>query len=333
MSMPSIRIHHREKTVLHADHLQKRFSAVHAVDDLSLHAEGGEIFGLLGPNGAGKSTTIRMIVDIIRPDSGTIRFDGRPFDDAVRNALGYLPEERGLYQKAGVMETIVHFGRLKGLDRATAERRAAEWLDRFDLSGRATRKVEELSKGNQQKVQIIIALLHDPRILILDEPTSGLDPVNQEIFRDILLRERAAGKIILYSTHQLDLAERMCDRIALIDKGRVVLHGTVDEVRRERGENRVAIDFTGDGAFLRDLPGVVAVEFVTEGAVVTLTPEGRVDDLLPALAGRIAGVGIALTRIERIRPTLNDIFLATVRAAKGNDDTASSLIERPEDHR
>jgi ABC-2 type transport system ATP-binding protein len=243
--------------MIRAEHLDKRFSGVHAVNDLSLEVRRGEIFGLLGPNGAGKSTTIRMITNIIGPDSGRITYDDAPFSDEVRNRMGYLAEERGLYQKARILETVIHFARLKGLDVRTASRRAEEWLQRFDLGGSQRRKVEELSKGNQQKIQIIISLIHEPDYIILDEPSSGLDPVNQELLRSIIDELRDHGKTILYSTHQMDLAERDCNRIALINKGRVVLDGTVEEVRRKHGANNVLIEFEGDGRFLQELPPVL----------------------------------------------------------------------------
>src|SRR5688572_19391 len=222
-----------------AHKLDKRFATVHAVDNVSLEIREGEIFGLLGPNGAGKSTTIRMITNIIRPDTGEITYDGAPFSDDVRRQIGYLPEERGLYQKARILETVVYMGRLKGLDERTARSRALGWMERFAIDGAKTRKVEELSKGNQQKLQIIAALLHEPRYIIFDEATSGLDPVNQELFRTIIEELRASGRTILYSTHQMEQAERICTRIALINRGQVVLSGTVDEVRRERGGNNV----------------------------------------------------------------------------------------------
>ena len=296
--------------MIRTDHLHKYFSGVHAVNDLSLEMRRGEIFGLLGPNGAGKSTTIRMLVDIIRPDSGTISYDGRPFDEDVREAIGYLPEERGLYQKAGILETILHFARLKGLDRRTATDRIRPWLERFDLAGSEKRKIEELSKGNQQKVQIIIALLHEPDYVILDEPTSGLDPVNQELLRGIIEELRAQGRTILYSTHQMGLAERLCDRIALINKGRVVLEGEVEEVRSRYGGNLVALEFEGDGRFLRDLPPVLEADVQANYAELRLRENAHLNDLLPEIGNRIR-----LGRIERVRPSLNSIFIETVGAA------------------
>lgn len=306
--------------MIRTEHLHKYFTGVHAVDDLSLEMKRGEIFGLLGPNGAGKSTTIRMIADILRPDSGSITYDGRPFDDAIRRRIGYLPEERGLYQKARILDTILHFARLKGLDRRTASVRAAEWLRRFDLEGSGKRKIEELSKGNQQKVQIIISLLHEPEYVILDEPTSGLDPVNQELLRGIVEELRDGGRTILYSTHQMGLAERLCDRIALINKGRVVLEGEVEQVRSRHGGNVVVVEFEGDGRFLSGLAPVREADVQANYAELHLHPGAHLNDLLPAIDDRIR-----LGRIERMRPSLNSIFIETVGAANVPEEMLRKL--------
>lgn len=294
--------------VAHA--LDKRFAGVHAVDGVSLEVRDGEIFGLLGPNGAGKSTTIRMITNIIRPDSGEITYDGAAFSDDIRRRIGYLPEERGLYQKARILETVMYMGRLKGLDDRTARSRALAWMDRFGIDGARTRKVEELSKGNQQKLQIIASLLHEPQYVIFDEATSGLDPVNQELLRTIVEELRSSGRTILYSTHQMEQAERICTRIALINRGKVVLSGTVDDVRRERGGNNVVIEFEGDGSFLRALTAVKQATVYPNYAELELHASASLDDLLPHLAGRLH-----VSRIERVRPTLNMIFIDTVGRA------------------
>lgn len=293
--------------MLIADRLHKEFTGIHAVDGVSLEVRRGEIFGLLGPNGAGKSTTIRMLVNIIQPDSGAISYDKRPFDDTVRGQIGYLPEERGLYQKAMVLETILHFARLHGVGADQARIRALEWLSRFDLQGNEKRKIEELSKGNQQKLQLIITLLHQPEYLILDEPASGLDPVNQELLRDIIDEQRSQGRVILYSTHQMELAERLCTRIALINKGKVVLSGTVDEVRASHGGNSVHLEFEGDGNFLLAMPMVERGEISANFAELHLVADASLNDLLPWLDGRLR-----ISRIERVRPSLKSIFIQTV---------------------
>jgi ABC-2 type transport system ATP-binding protein len=305
-----------------AEHLHKQYASVHAVNDVTLEARPGEIFGLLGPNGAGKSTTIRMINNIIEPDSGTITYDGRPFSDEVRMRIGYLPEERGLYQKARILETVLYFARLHGVDEKAARDRAARWLRRFDLAGSERRKVEELSKGNQQKIQIVIALVHEPAYLIFDEPASGLDPVNQETLREIVEELRNDGRTIVYSTHQMELAERLCNRIALINRGRVVLAGTVGQVRAEHGANSVLVEFQGDGAFLKTLPPVVSADIGANFAELKLRPDASLDDLLPHIAGRIR-----VSKIERVRPSLKSIFIETVARRGDVDPSFTSSTE------
>jgi ABC-2 type transport system ATP-binding protein len=302
--------------MIRAEHLDKWFSNVHAVDDLTLEARNGEISGLIGPNGAGKSTTIRMITNIIHPDSGSISYDDAPFSETVRRKIGYLAEERGLYQKARILETIVHFARLRGLDEKSGRRNALQWLKRFDIENAEKRRIEELSKGNQQKVQIIISLIHEPEYVILDEPTSGLDPVNQELMKQIITELREQGRIIIYSTHQMELAERLCDRISLINKGKVVLSGSVEDVRQSHGGNNVLVEFEGDGAFLSELAPVVEADVQNNYAELQLQPEATLNDLLPHLASLRVG------RIERIRPTLNAIFIDTVQARGESVDPA-----------
>lgn len=289
------------------DRVNKYFSGVHAVQDVSLEVRRGEIFGLLGPNGAGKSTTIRMIVDILRPDSGSITFDGRKVDEEIRARIGYLPEERGLYQKAKILETILYFGRLKGLDGTVVEERARAWLKRFGLADATDRKIEELSKGNQQKVQIIIALLHEPDYLILDEPTSGLDPVNQGLLQEIVFDLRNRGVAILYSTHQMDLAERQCDRIGLINDGKIVLDGPVEEIRSRYSGNTVLLESTGDVSFLSSAPGVRSLTIDGSRADIELEEGLGLNHLFGLIGDRVP-----VSRIEPVRPSLNTIFLTVV---------------------
>ncbi len=211
--------------IIRADNLRKQYANVVAVDDVSLQVEAGRIFGLIGPNGAGKTTTIRMILNIITPDKGTVTFDGAPFDRNIQNRIGYLPEERGLYKKNKLLDTILYFAGLRGMNGVGAKQKALEWLRRFNLEAYAKRKVEELSKGNQQKAQFIISILHDPEYIVLDEPFSGLDPVNQIVLKDILKDLKQQGKAIIFSTHQMDSAEKLCDEICLINRGKIVLEG------------------------------------------------------------------------------------------------------------
>lgn len=311
---PPYPLHNSEHALLmiRTETISKCFATVQAVQDLSIEARRGEVFGLLGPNGAGKSTTIRMLVDIIHPDSGTITYDGHPYDEQIRQRLGYLPEERGLYQKAMVLETIVHFACLRGLDKGQAADRAREWMKRFGMEGWERRKLQELSKGNQQKVQLIITFIHHPDYLILDEPASGLDPVNQELLGDIIDEMRDSGAIVIYSTHQMELAERLCNRIVLIDKGTVVLQGTPEEVRKAHGGNSVQIEFEGDAGFLAGLPIVVRADVASNFAEVELVPSSTLNDLLPIVESRLQ-----ISRIERVRPSLKTIFIqATTGSAR-----------------
>jgi ABC-2 type transport system ATP-binding protein len=293
--------------MLQATHLQKNFATVVAVDDVSLAVKKGEILGLLGPNGAGKSTTIRMILNIINPDAGTVLFDGKPFYESIRNTIGYLPEERGLYRKSKLLNTVLYFATLKGLDEQEAKRRAYEWFKRFDFLSFHERKVEELSKGNQQKVQFIISILHDPQLVILDEPFSGLDPVNQILLKDILMELKDQGKAIIFSTHQMDHAEKLCDTICLINKGKVVLEGDVHEAKRRYGSNSVHIEYNGDGEFLKTLSLVKKAIVYENFAELVLGDHTSASELIQELAGKIE-----IKKFEIVEPSLQAIFLDLV---------------------
>ncbi len=293
--------------MLGVSNLRKQFSTVLAVDDVSLTAGRGGILGLLGPNGAGKTTTIRMILNIIRPDAGTILFDGRPFDEGVRNKIGYLPEERGLYRKNKLLNAILYFARLRGVESGEARRRAYDWLKRFDLLTTYDRRIEELSKGNQQKVQFIISILHDPDLLILDEPFTGLDPINQILLKDILLELVQSGKAIIFSTHQMEQAEKLCDSICLINRGTVVLSGRLQEIKGRFGQNSVHLEFHGDGSFLSRHPSVRDAHVYENYAEMVLRPESSPGELLRDLASKLD-----ITKFEVTQPSLNAIFLETI---------------------
>jgi ABC-2 type transport system ATP-binding protein len=293
--------------MLTARGLRKEFSSVVAVDDVSFTVRRGEIFGLLGPNGAGKSTSIRMILNILQPDAGEVLYDGRPFSSTTRNILGYLPEERGLYRKSRLLDTIVYFGELRGMDRGRVKARAYSWLKRMGLLGQSDRKVEELSKGNQQKVQFIASIIHDPDIVVLDEPFSGLDPVNQLQFNEIFLELRRSGKAVVYSTHQMDQAEKLSDTLCLINRGRVVLGGTVREVKSQYGTNSCHIEFDGDGSFLHSTPGIHRVLLYQNAAELTLAPGFTPQEVLPAIVQHLQ-----LRKFEILEPSLYSIFLKTV---------------------
>lgn len=293
--------------MLIAKQLLKTFSTVTAVDEVSLQVGPGQILGLLGPNGAGKTTTIRLILNIIRPDSGEITFDGKPFSHHTQNLVGYLPEERGLYRKNRLLHTIIYFATLKGMAADVARQKGLQWLDRFGLTSFADRRVEELSKGNQQKVQFIISILHDPPYVVLDEPFSGLDPVNQIVFKDILTELKQQGKAIIFSTHIMEEAEKLCDSITLINRGRVILEGDLNEVKKRFGTNAVHIEFEGDGAFLRSMPYVKKAMVFENSAELELIDGVIGSTILPQLAAHLT-----IRKFELREPSLHSIFLDQV---------------------
>jgi ABC-2 type transport system ATP-binding protein len=287
--------------------LVKTFGTHRAVDGVSLEVTKGLIFGLIGPNGAGKTTTIRMMLDIIRPDSGEVRVLGLPAGDGVRDRIGYLPEERGLYRKTKVLEMLEFQGAIKGASPAAAKREAAGWLDRLGLAEWKDRKVEDLSKGMQQKVQFVGAVLGKPELLILDEPFAGLDPVNQNLFKDAMLEINRAGATIIFSTHQMETAEKLCREIALINRGRIVLEGPLTAVKARFGRNSVLVEYDGDGGFLRALPGVARVDDYGGYREVRLRDGADPQALLRALVERVA-----VRRFEIVQPTLHNIFIEQV---------------------
>jgi ABC-2 type transport system ATP-binding protein len=300
--------------VLTASHLHKEFASTIAVDDVSFHVQPGQIFGLIGPNGAGKSTTIRMIMDILEPDAGSMEIDGRPAAAVVRNISGYLPEERGLYRKSRVSHVIDYFAALKGLPRREARLAAAPWLERFGLGARAERNVEELSKGNQQKLQFIIAVLHRPRLLVLDELFSGLDPVNQELMKDALLELKQDNRAIVFSTHMMEHAEMLCDDLVLIDRGRVVLSGPPGDIKRRHGRNAVHMEFDGDGGLLERLPGVRSARVSGRFAELDLAEDADTNTLLADVLPHLR-----IARFARVEPSLHAIFIQTVGAHAHKD--------------
>ena len=293
--------------MLKAEHLRKQFSTVLAVNDVSLQVQRGNIFGLIGPNGAGKSTTIRMLLNIIVPDSGKITYDNKPFNQEIRNSIGYLPEERGLYKKNKLLDTIVYFASLRGVERNDAKRKAMQWLERFELVSYAHKKVEELSKGNQQKAQFITAILHNPELVVLDEPFSGLDPVNQIVLKEIFQELKQQGKAIIFSTHQMDVAEKLCDEICLINHGRIVLEGSLSEVKKRFGKNSVRLEFNGNGTFLSSLPFVESATVYENSAELVLKGNVPSKDLFTAFNS-----SLDIRAFEFVHPSLNSIFLEVV---------------------
>ena len=292
-------------------HVRKEFTRVTAVRDISFAVRPGEVFGLIGPNGAGKSTTIRMVMDIIKPDAGSITVDGHAPGGAWRNMTGYLPEERGLYKKSRVDSVLAYFAALKGIPHADAFRMASPLLERFDLLRYQNSSVEELSKGNQQKLQFVTAVLHQPRLLVLDELFSGLDPVNQELMKDALLDLKQDNRAIVFSTHQMDHAEKLCDDLILINRGEVVLAGSPQQIKHERGHNTVRVEFRGDGAFLAELPGVQQADISGGFAELILHDSADSNSLLKSVLGRIE-----VSSFSRVEPSLHRIFIDTVGAPR-----------------
>ena len=295
--------------VLQVREVTKTFGQVRAVDRLSFAVARGTITGLLGRNGAGKTTTLRMINGIFLPDAGTVELFGATDAAAVRDRVGYLPEERGLYRKMRVADQLLFLAEIKGQRPAAARGRAEAWLKRFDLWDKRASKLEELSKGNQQKVQLVGALLHDPELVILDEPMSGLDPVNVVLVRTILKELKAEGRTILLSTHMMGEAEKLVDEIVLIHEGRAVLAGEVEQVRASFGSNTVHLTFEGDGAFLSGLPGLAAARVDTNAAELRLGPGGDAQAVLAAAMARVR-----VSRFEIAAPSLEEIFIARVGA-------------------
>ena len=295
--------------------LTKIYDSIIAVDKLSFEVRHGEIFGLLGPNGAGKTTTIRTILNIIKPDSGKITFDGKEFTEDVWNIVGYLPEERGLYRKSTVLNTILYFAGLKGLTSHSAKPLAYYWLERFELMGQENRRIEELSKGNQQKIQIIISILHNPKFLILDEPFAGLDPVNQAVLKDILLELRQKNAGIIFSTHQMEQVEKLCDNICLLNKGKSVLTGSLPEVKRRFGKKSIHLEFEGDGGFLRDYSYVTRADIYQNFAELELTDITMSQKLLSDTKDRLF-----LKKFEVVEPSLNSIFIQVVSGDEKKSD-------------
>ena len=287
--------------------VSKSFESVHAVSDVSFTAESGEIFGLIGPNGAGKSTTIRMIMNIIAPDDGNILFDGSPLVEKDKERIGYLPEERGLYKKVKVNDMLMYLGELKGADRGLVQRNIDLWLGRFDLTEWKLKPISELSKGMSQKIQFIAAVAHDPEILFFDEPFAGLDPVSSDLLRESIIELSRTGKTVLFSTHIMEQAEKLCNRIFLINKGKRVVYGPLEEIKDAHGSNTVVVEYDGDGAFISKLPGVARATSYQRWIELELKDGGSPDDLLAALVNRVS-----IRRFEVMAPSLHSIFVSLV---------------------
>lgn len=294
--------------IVELQQIRKVYDTKVAVEGLSLSIEPGTMFGLLGPNGSGKTSSIRMMIGMTVPDSGTVRLFEQPFSRSLLNRVGYLPEERGLYKKMKVIDQLTFLGQLHGLEEATSRKRSLAWCERMQITEAIEKKTEELSKGMQQKIQFIAALLHEPELIIMDEPFSGLDPVNASLLMDTLVDLRAQGKAVLFSTHRMDQVEKLCDAIALIYQGKLVLSGSMREVKSRYERNRVQAVFTGNDGFLRS-PAVLEAKNYAGIAEITL----RSPDEAQRLLAEAVASGADITRFEVMEPTLEDIFIQTVR--------------------
>jgi len=286
--------------------ISKTYDTKVAVDALSLQIEAGKMFGLLGPNGAGKTSTIRMMIGITMPDSGSVSLFGQPFSRKNLTRVGYLPEERGLYKKMKVIDQLVFLGQLHGLDAAQANARARQWCERLQILDAIDLKTEELSKGMQQKIQFISTLLHEPALIIMDEPFSGLDPVNTQLLQETLLELKNAGKAILFSTHRMDQVEKLCDSICLVDGGKAVLSGGMRELKSRYPRNHVVIDFEGDNSFVNH-PAVKEYKAYAGHVEIELRDGADAHDLL-----QTAFQNAKIYKFELIEPSLEEIFIQTV---------------------
>jgi ABC-2 type transport system ATP-binding protein len=292
------------------DQISKTYTGRPVVRDLSFAVSQGEVCGLIGPNGAGKTTTIRIMMDIIKPDSGHITIFGHKLSEDSKNHLGYLPEERGLYRKMKVLDSIIYLASLKGMEPRSAAEKAEELLDRTGMLSSRDKKIDELSKGMGQIIQFIITILHNPQLIILDEPFSGLDPVNTEMLKKMLLDLRSQGKAIILSTHQMNQVEELCDRILMVNNGAAVLYGSLQDIKSQYRSNRVLLDYTGE---MGELPGVI-VKHLHQGSLELVLDAGTSpQQLLAHLVNR----GIIINRFEVAAPSLNEIFLKV--AGKRNE--------------
>jgi ABC-2 type transport system ATP-binding protein len=290
------------------ENVTKRYDSFDAVSSLTMGIKEGSVFGLLGPNGAGKTTTLRMIVRILIPDNGSVRVMGQPLSERTQDLIGYLPEERGLYRQMRLLEILRFLGALKGLPEAESERRARVWLERLGLADRLNDEVHNLSRGMQQKIQFIAAILHRPPLVILDEPFTGLDPVNAAVVKDVMLELRTQGATIILSTHRMEQVEQMCDSICLMNKGQKLLDGDLKAIKKSYGNNTVRMEFVGDPDFL-EIPTVIErANHYGELVEITLRPGADAQQILKSAVDR----GVQVRRFELIEPPLNDIFIEKV---------------------
>ncbi len=294
--------------MLSVENLVKEFQNTTAVDNISFKVEPGKIFGLLGPNGAGKTTTLRTVLNIIKPTSGKVLFNDQPITAEFLNSIGYLPEERGLYRKSKVIDVILYFAELKNMSRTEAVKQADSWLKRLDIFHYRGKKIDELSKGNQQKIQFIMSVIHNPQLLIFDEPFTGFDPINQQEIRELIFSFLSEGKIIILSTHQMETAEKLCTDIFLLNNGKEVTSGKLSDIKKEFGGNHVEIKFKGDVSFLSSMAEVITVDTYNNYAEVHLKDVVEPSDFLKMITDKID-----ITHFSVIEPTLNRIFIDLIK--------------------
>ncbi|MCH7974168.1 MAG: ATP-binding cassette domain-containing protein [Bacteroidetes bacterium] len=291
--------------ILEVKNLYKSFDTIKAVDDVSFNIKQGSVFGLIGRNGAGKTTTLRMMMNIYTPDSGEILLNGKHIDNEFKKKVGYLPEERGLYKKMTVMDTLLFFADVKGKKGTNIKKRANEFLEKFDLADRKTTKIQDLSKGNQQKIQFIITILHDPEFLVLDEPFTGLDPINTDLLRQIIIDLRDKGKVIIFSTHLMDFAEKMCDYITMIDHGKIILDGNLSEIKAQYAKRNVTLNYEGDISFLKNNPIVESIDDFGNTTGIRLKSASDIQELLKLLVNN----NVTVKKFNANDISLHEIFV------------------------
>lgn len=299
--------------MLSVKNLTKFYGDITAVDSICFEVQKGDIFGLLGPNGAGKTTTMRMILDIVNPSNGSIIYNGEKHLSNLSNITGYLPEERGLYKASRVIDQIIYFASLKGMKRRDVKLKAEEWLSKLNISDLSKRKIRELSKGNQQKIQFICSVIHNPEILILDEPFTSLDPINQQEIKDLILDFAQMGKIIILSTHQMDVVEKLCTKIFLINKGKEVCSGLLSDIKGKFGGNHIKLGIEGNSDFLKTSPDVLSYEMYSNFCEVQLKDSVSPTDFLKMVINQTT-----VSHFSIIQPSLNKIFLDLVKQSTVN---------------
>ncbi len=298
-----------QNTTLRVENVSKHYGEFTAVSNLSFDVRAGRVFGFLGPNGAGKTTTIRMIVGITIPDEGTIKLFDERISNESQNRIGYLPEERGLYKKMKIVDQLRYFAALKNVSQSEADKRIDFWLDRMKLAEWKTKKTTDLSKGMSQKIQFISTVLHNPDLLVLDEPFSGLDPLNVEFLIEVVAELKAQGKTIIFSTHLMETAERLCDDIILINKSRKVIGGSLREVKASFGRNLIALRLVGGESVLEDKSLVAKITTHADELEIELAENADAQNLLK----RLIESGATVSKFEQIEPSLNDIFIEQVK--------------------